>query len=149
MLQNGVTSSLPFHRTLSMHVLLDMSSASDCQFLWCNIHMFLHVSKVCYRSSVTVPSKMQWDCITRMHIGPEQDHCMSTTIVTVCYNCAGRIWQNKCYHFRCNHWYADQTRYKCCAQHNGRVANYCHVPLVIRRVHITSTSSYPPPGTKW
>ena len=32
-----------------------------------------------------------------------------------------------------------QTRYKCCAQHNGRVANYCHVPLVIRRVHITST----------
>ena len=31
------------------------------------------------------------------------------------------------------------TRYKCCAQHNGRVANYCHVPLVIRRVHITST----------
>ena len=25
------------------------------------------------------------------------------------------------------------------AQHNGRVANYCHVPLVIRRVHITST----------
>ena len=26
-----------------------------------------------------------------------------------------------------------------CAQHNGRVANYCHVPLVIRRVHITST----------
>ena len=33
----------------------------------------------------------------------------------------------------------DKTRYKCCAQHNGRVANYCHVPLVIRRVHITST----------
>ena len=32
-----------------------------------------------------------------------------------------------------------KTRYKCCAQHNGRVANYCHVPLVIRRVHITST----------
>ena len=31
------------------------------------------------------------------------------------------------------------TKYKCCAQHNGRVANYCHVPLVIRRVHITST----------
>ena len=35
--------------------------------------------------------------------------------------------------------YEDKTRYKCCAQHNGRVANYCHVPLVIRRVHITST----------
>ena len=32
-----------------------------------------------------------------------------------------------------------KTRYKCCAQHNGRVANYCHVPLVIRRVYITST----------
>ena len=35
--------------------------------------------------------------------------------------------------------YKIKTRYKCCAQHNGRVANYCHVPLVIRRVHITST----------
>ena len=33
----------------------------------------------------------------------------------------------------------NKTRYKCCAQHNGRVANYCHVPLVIRKVHITST----------
>ena len=32
-----------------------------------------------------------------------------------------------------------KTRYKCWAQHNGRVANYCHVPLAIRRVHITST----------
>ena len=27
-----------------------------------------------------------------------------------------------------------KTRYKCCAQHNGRVANYCHVPLVTRQL---------------
>ena len=31
------------------------------------------------------------------------------------------------------------TRYKRCAQCNGQVARYCHFPLVIKKVHITST----------
>ena len=74
--------------------------------------------------------------------------CMSLLYSKICDRDLGRLSFTNSYTKRCMYISRKSlnfiilrclTRYKCCAQHNGRVANYCHVPLVIRRVHITST----------